>query len=113
MAQAARREVEDDDGIAKPLVAALRSSGYEVTRVSSGQQALASADGVDAVVLDLQEDDHLVVRPLHQELKQGMLIGRAHGSQRSRARRSRSPTTVRWRIKSKNSKQARCRCSIT
>ena len=45
--------VEDDDGIARPLVAALRSSGYDVTRVSSGQQALANATGVDAVVLDL------------------------------------------------------------
>ena len=45
--------VEDDDGIARPLVAALRGSGYEVTRVSSGQQALANAAGVDAVVLDL------------------------------------------------------------
>jgi DNA-binding response OmpR family regulator len=45
--------VEDDDGIARPLVAALQSSGYEVTRVSSGQQALANAAGVDAVVLDL------------------------------------------------------------
>jgi DNA-binding response OmpR family regulator len=45
--------VEDDDGIARPLVAALRGSGYEVTHVSSGQQALANADGVDAVVLDL------------------------------------------------------------
>jgi DNA-binding response OmpR family regulator len=45
--------VEDDDGIARPLVAALRGSGYHVTRVSSGQQALANADGVDAVVLDL------------------------------------------------------------
>ncbi|HSK98155.1 MAG TPA: response regulator transcription factor [Euzebyales bacterium] len=45
--------VEDDDGIARPLVAALRGSGYTVTRVSSGQQALANADGVDAVVLDL------------------------------------------------------------
>ncbi len=45
--------VEDDDGIARPLVAALEGSGYTVTRVSSGQQALASAAGVDAVVLDL------------------------------------------------------------
>jgi DNA-binding response OmpR family regulator len=45
--------VEDDDGIARPLVAALRGSGYDVTRVSSGQQALANAAGVDAVVLDL------------------------------------------------------------
>ena len=45
--------VEDDDGIARPLVAALKGSGYEVVRVSSGQQALARAGGVDAVVLDL------------------------------------------------------------
>lgn len=45
--------VEDDDGIARPLVAALKGSGYEVTRVSSGAQALANAAGVDAVVLDL------------------------------------------------------------
>lgn len=45
--------VEDDDGIARPLMAALQGSGYEVTRVSSGQQALANAAGVDAVVLDL------------------------------------------------------------
>lgn len=45
--------VEDDDGIARPLVAALKSSGYDVTRVSSGQQALANAAGADAVVLDL------------------------------------------------------------
>jgi DNA-binding response OmpR family regulator len=45
--------VEDDDGIARPLVAALQGSGYNVTRVSSGQQALAHATGVDAVVLDL------------------------------------------------------------
>jgi DNA-binding response OmpR family regulator len=45
--------VEDDDGIARPLVAALEGSGYSVIRVSSGQQALANASGVDAVVLDL------------------------------------------------------------
>jgi DNA-binding response OmpR family regulator len=45
--------VEDDDGIARPLVAALQGSGYSVTRVSSGQQALANAAGADAVVLDL------------------------------------------------------------
>ena len=45
--------VEDDEGIAQPLEAALRGSGYEVSRVSSGQQALAAAAGVDAVILDL------------------------------------------------------------
>ncbi|HEY8338715.1 MAG TPA: response regulator transcription factor [Egibacteraceae bacterium] len=46
--------VEDDDGIATPLAAALRSNGYDVVRVATGAEALARAgDGVAAVVLDL------------------------------------------------------------
>ena len=46
--------VEDDDGIATPLAAALRGDGYEVVRVATGRDALrAAADGVAAVVLDL------------------------------------------------------------
>lgn len=46
--------VEDDDGIAAPLAAALRGAGYPVVRVATGRQALArAADGVAAVVLDL------------------------------------------------------------
>lgn len=46
--------VEDDDGIAAPLTAALRSAGHEVLRVATGRQALeAMAGGVEAVVLDL------------------------------------------------------------
>ena len=46
--------VEDDDGIATPLAAALRGDGYDVLRVATGGDALRVArDGVAAVVLDL------------------------------------------------------------
>ena len=46
--------VEDDDGIATPLAAALRGDGHEVVRVATGGDAVrAAADGVAAVVLDL------------------------------------------------------------
>ena len=46
--------VEDDDGIATPLAAALRGDGHEVIRVATGGDAVrAAAQGVSAVVLDL------------------------------------------------------------
>ena len=46
--------VEDDDGIATPLEAALRGAGHPVVRVATGADALDRArDGVAAVVLDL------------------------------------------------------------
>jgi len=46
--------VEDDDGIATPLAAALRGAGYPVVRTATGEAALArAAEGVAAVVLDL------------------------------------------------------------
>ncbi|CAN5802345.1 response regulator transcription factor [soil metagenome] len=46
--------VEDDEGIARPLAAALRTDGYEVLRVATGAEALErAAQGVRAVVLDL------------------------------------------------------------
>jgi DNA-binding response OmpR family regulator len=46
--------VEDDDGIATPLAAALRGAGHDVVRVATGAGALdAARDGVAAVVLDL------------------------------------------------------------
>jgi DNA-binding response OmpR family regulator len=46
--------VEDDDGIARPLAAALAGDGHEVVRVATGREALArAAEGVRAVVLDL------------------------------------------------------------
>lgn len=46
--------VEDDDGIAAPLSAALRGASYQVERVSTGREALESAGpDVLALVLDL------------------------------------------------------------
>lgn len=45
--------VEDDDGIARPLQAALEGQGYTVTRVATGREALERVGNVDAVVLDL------------------------------------------------------------
>jgi two-component system, OmpR family, response regulator RegX3 len=44
--------VEDDDGIAEPLVEGLRREGFEVTWVATGAEALAERD-VDMVLLDL------------------------------------------------------------
>lgn len=46
--------VEDDEGIARPLVAALRNSGYDVAHVTTGRAALrAVGPATDAVILDL------------------------------------------------------------
>ena len=46
--------VEDDVGIARPLVRALESDGHEVEHVTRGAEALRVAEGgVDVVVLDL------------------------------------------------------------
>jgi DNA-binding response OmpR family regulator len=46
--------VEDDDGIATPLAAALRGDAYDVVRAATGSEALEEAErGVAAVVLDL------------------------------------------------------------
>lgn len=46
--------VEDDDGIAVPLAAALESLGHPVVRAATGREGLdRAAEGVAAVVLDL------------------------------------------------------------
>jgi DNA-binding response OmpR family regulator len=46
--------VEDDDGIARPLAAALVNDGHAVVRAATGREALErAAEGVRAVVLDL------------------------------------------------------------
>jgi two-component system response regulator RegX3 len=44
--------VEDDDGIAEPLVEGLRREGFEVRRVATGAEALAVTDA-ELVLLDL------------------------------------------------------------
>lgn len=62
--------VEDDDGIAMPLGAALRGGGYNVARVANGREALAVADDdLAAVVLDLglpDIDGVEICRRLHE-----------------------------------------------
>ena len=45
--------VEDDDAIAKPLAAGLEREGFDVTRVSTGEDALEAALP-DLVLLDLR-----------------------------------------------------------
>lgn len=63
--------VEDDDGIAMPLGAALRGGGYDVARVATGREALALAhDDLAAVVLDLglpDIDGVEICRRLHEQ----------------------------------------------
>jgi DNA-binding response OmpR family regulator len=63
--------VEDDDGIARALVAALESDGHRVTRVATGRDAVVAARTVDAVLLDLglpDIDGVEVCRRLRREL---------------------------------------------
>ena len=48
--------VEDDDAIAKPLAAGLEREGFDVTRVSTGEEALEAALP-DLVLLDLRLPD--------------------------------------------------------
>jgi len=63
--------VEDDDGIARALVAALESDGHRVTRVATGREALVAARETDAVLLDLglpDIDGVEVCRRLRREL---------------------------------------------
>ncbi|WP_217913612.1 response regulator transcription factor [Miltoncostaea marina] len=58
--------VEDDDGIAAPLVSGLRREGFEVERVATGADALAAAEP-DLVLLDLRlpdTDGYAVAREL-------------------------------------------------
>ena len=45
--------VEDDEGIARPLTAALANAGFEVDHVATGADALAHGGRADAVLLDL------------------------------------------------------------
>ncbi|MEX2549736.1 MAG: response regulator transcription factor [Nitriliruptoraceae bacterium] len=63
--------VEDDDGIARPLVTALEAGGHVVTHVTTGREALTAGRGADAVLLDLglpDIDGVEVCRRLRREL---------------------------------------------
>ncbi len=63
--------VEDDDGIARPLVSALEAGGHVVTHVTTGREALHAGREADAVLLDLglpDIDGIEVCRRLRREL---------------------------------------------
>ncbi|MFP4310970.1 MAG: response regulator transcription factor [Nitriliruptoraceae bacterium] len=70
--------VEDDAGIARPLAAALSSSGYQVDHVRTGTEALRTVDArTAAVVLDLglpDVDGIEVCRQLRKEHGAGLAI---------------------------------------
>jgi two-component system response regulator RegX3 len=75
--------VEDDDGIAEPLVEGLRREGFDVTWVSSGQDALASSE-VDLVLLDLRlpdMDGYEVCRRIRERWRVPVIMISARGSE--------------------------------
>jgi DNA-binding response OmpR family regulator len=75
--------VEDDDGIAEPLVAGLRREGFEVTRVANGRDALA-ADEPDLVLLDLRLPDldgYAVAREMRARSRVPIIMVTAKGEE--------------------------------
>jgi DNA-binding response OmpR family regulator len=75
--------VEDDEAIAVPLVRGLERSGYEVTRVSTGRDAL-DVDGVDLVLLDLglpDLDGYEVCRRLRAASSVPIIVVTARGDE--------------------------------
>jgi DNA-binding response OmpR family regulator len=75
--------VEDDDGIAEPLVAGLRREGFEVERVANGRDALA-ADEPDLVLLDLRLPDidgYAVARELRARSRVPIIMVTAKGEE--------------------------------
>ena len=54
--------VEDEDAIAEPLAEGLRREGFDVTRVATGEAALAQAADAELVLLDVRLPD---VEDLH------------------------------------------------
>ena len=82
--------MEDDDGIAEPLLRALRREGYDVLRVASGGDGLEAVrqGGIDLVLLDLglpDLDGLEVCRQLRaEEFDGGILILTARGTELDR-----------------------------
>ena len=75
--------VEDDDGIAQPLVAGLRREGFEVERVANGRDALA-ADEPDLVLLDLRLPDidgYAVAREMRTRSRVPIIMVTAKGEE--------------------------------
>jgi two-component system response regulator RegX3 len=75
--------VEDDDGIAEPLVEGLRREGFEVGRVSTGADALAATDA-DLVLLDLglpDIDGYTVCRQLRARSQVPIIVVTARGAE--------------------------------
>ena len=78
--------VEDDEAIAVPLVRGLERSGYEVTRVATGREAL-DVDGVDLVLLDLglpDLDGYEVCRRLRAASSVPIIVVTARGDEGDR-----------------------------
>jgi DNA-binding response OmpR family regulator len=82
--------MEDDDGIADPLLRALRREGYDVVRVASGTEGLETVrqGGIDLVLLDLglpDVDGLEVCRRLREDdFEGGILILTARGTELDR-----------------------------
>jgi two-component system, OmpR family, response regulator RegX3 len=75
--------VEDDDGIAVPLVEGLLREGFEVVRAATGQEALA-APVPDVVLLDLRlpdMDGYDVCRELRSRSRVPILVVSARGTE--------------------------------
>jgi DNA-binding response OmpR family regulator len=75
--------VEDDDSIAVPLVAGLEREGFDVTRTSTGAEALA-ADPGDLVLLDLRlpdVDGYQVCREMRARSEVPVIIVSARGEE--------------------------------
>jgi DNA-binding response OmpR family regulator len=75
--------VEDDDGIAVPLVTGLRREGFEVQRVATGAEALAAPEP-DLVLLDLRlpdTDGYAVAREMRARSRVPIIMVTAKGEE--------------------------------
>jgi DNA-binding response OmpR family regulator len=75
--------VEDDDGIAEPLVAGLRREGFDVDRVATGADALAAPEP-DLVLLDLRlpdTDGYAVAREMRARSRVPIIMVTAKGEE--------------------------------